>query len=163
VEIRNRDGIISNTYEYTGLYSQSLDTTEKVYTYCFNLYDNTNTLIATSGVQLHNNSTDTESNQSTDTWTIRKNLDPNLRYSIEYIVTTSNGLTEASSRYEIVEVQYEDPSVHADLSAKVCPEDGYVKVSLLGKKDNSFVNGYFILLRASSENNYDSWYELTRF
>ncbi len=164
VSILDRGDTVNNTYEYTGLYSQAQgDATEKVYSYCFNLYNKDNVLVATSGEQIHNSSTDTDLFQSVDTWTIRKALEPNVSYTIEYVITTMNGLVVSSPRYEIIEVQFEDPSVHADLCAISNPEDGYIEVSLAGKKDNSYVNGYCVLLRSSSEDNFDSWNELTRF
>lgn len=164
VTIQDREGISSNTYEYTGLYSQENgDSSERAYSYCFNLYDSDNVLIATSDEQIHNSSTDTDFYQSTDTWTVRKALEPNRSYSIEYVVTTMNGLVVPSPRYEVIEVQFEDPAVHANLSAVSYPEDGYIEVSLVGKKDDKYINGYCVLLRSSSEDNFDSWCELTRF
>ena len=60
--------------------------------YCFNLYNDSNELIATSGEQIHNSSFDKEIYESTDTWTVRKALEQNVRYEIEYAVTTTNGL-----------------------------------------------------------------------
>jgi hypothetical protein len=46
----------SNICECTGVYT-STDISEKVYSYCFNLYDD-NVLTASSGEQIHNNSKD---------------------------------------------------------------------------------------------------------
>ena len=163
VEIKDR-GTLNNTYEYTGLYSQKNgDITEKVYSYRFDLYDNMNTLIASSGDQLHNSSTDITSDESVDTWTIRKKLEPNLKYYIEYTITTLNGLTKSSGQQEIVEVSFEPPHINAELSAVSKPEDGYIDVKLIGNNSNRNAHGDYILLRSSSEDNFDSWYELTRF
>jgi hypothetical protein len=86
-------------YEYTGMYSQEGDTSEKVYSYCFNLYDETNKLVLSSGELIHDNSKDTSSSNSTDTWNVRKTLDANISYELEYIVTTVNGLKKSSGRY----------------------------------------------------------------
>ena len=165
VSIKDReDGNKTNIYTYTGLYSQSGgDTTEKVYSYRFDLYDSANNLITTSGELLHNNSNDTEIDSSTDTWTIRQALKPNLSYFIQYSVKTINGIERSSPLYEIIEVQYEDPTIHANLSAINNFEEGYIRLALAGKEDNSYVTGSFILLRSSSEDGFDTWYELTRF
>lgn len=163
VFIKDRENTKSNTYEYVGVYSQKGgDPTEKVYNYKFDLYDSSNNLISTSGILLHNSSND-EIASSTDVWTIRQALKPNLSYFIQYTIYTNNGLECSSIKYEIVEVQFEDPVIHAYLSAKNNFDDGYVSVSLIGNKDNSYISGRFILLRASSEDDYNSWYELTRF
>ena len=165
VIIKDRDAEHkSNIYEYTGVYSQEGgDPTEKVYNYKFDLYDSANILIATSGIQLHNSANDTNPYEATDTWIIRQALKPNLSYFIQYTIYTINGLERSSPKYEIVEVQYADPTIHADLSVNNNFEEGYMEVYLRGKRDNSYVNGNFILLRSSSEDDYNTQYELTRF
>ena len=164
VEILNREDTLNNSYEYTGFYSQQgKDASEKVYSYIFNLYDGANNLIETSGEQLHNSATDTEFYQSTDVWTIKKSLELNKSYSIEYVVNTINGLSISSGRYEIIEVALEEPNVHADLSAINKFEDGFVEIKLVGHKDNFKINGYFTLLRSASIDGFDSWIEITKF
>lgn len=163
VIIKDRDDTINHTYEYTGLYSQKdMDTTEKVYSYCFNLYNDSNELIATSGEQIHNSSFDKEIYESTDTWTVRKSLEQNVRYEIEYVVTTTNGL-QKSARAAIIDSETVLPNVHATLEAESNVLDGYIKVYLQGDGSQTLVSGSFVLLRSSSEDKYDSWYELTRF
>lgn len=159
----NGEAIKFHNYKYTGLYSQvNGDASEKVYSYCFNLYDEKNIKVATSGELIHNSSNDPH-DQSTDTWTVRKSLDPNVNYEIEYIVTTINGLTRESGRYQIIECETKIPNVHAKLSAINHYDDGYISLKLIGDKSGATVNGRFILMRCSSEDNYDSWYELTKF
>lgn len=167
------DGDTSYNYIYTGVYAQSLgaddpedkkyDPTEKVYSYEFNLYDDNNNLVATSGELIHNHSTDDVTNQSSDTWTVRKNLEANLRYEIEYKATTMNGLEVSTPRYAIIDTELVPPNVHAKLSAVAYPDDGYVAISLVGDGSKTLVNGSFVLLRSGSDENYDSWYELTKF
>ena len=159
-----------HTYEYTGVYSQHpadendvRDTTEKVYSYYFNLYDENNELVASSGEQLHNSSNDKEIDQSTDTWNVRKNLEPNVHYTIEYGVTTMNGLTPDPVRYSIIESETKAPNVHATLQVSNVYDDGYMLVKLVGDNSGILVNGRFILMRCSSEDNFESWYELTKF
>lgn len=166
IKDREKDGqeLKFHTYEYTGLYSQvDGDYSEKVYSYCFNLYNERNELVSTSGELIHDSSNDTEYNQSSDTWTVRKNLDANVNYEIEYVITTMNGFTRNSGRYPIIEAETKMPNVHAQLSAVNHYDDGYIYLQLIGDRSGSAVNGRFILMRSSSEDNYDSWYELTRF
>ena len=57
----------NHIYNYIGTYDQGNgDNTEKVYSYCFNIYDVNDNLIATSGENIHNTTTDTELNFSYD-------------------------------------------------------------------------------------------------
>jgi hypothetical protein len=127
------------------------------------LYDDNNNLIATSGTQLHNSSTDTELYESTDTWIMRKSLKPNLHYEIGYSIVTMNGYVSDEVRYTVIDAETVDPNVQANLSAISNFEDGYIQVSLIGNQSDTYINGSFVLLRASSEDNYNSWNELTRF
>ena len=172
IEISGRNGgsITTNTYTYVGTYTQNLeeaDITEKVYSYEFNLYDEANNLIATSGRKIHNSSKDQSTNSSSDSWTIHKKLRPNEVYSIEYNVITMNGggqtVPLTSNPYPIIDTELVKPNVHANLSAISYPDDGYVEIKLIGDGSKTLVNGSFILLRADSKDNYDSWYELTKF
>jgi hypothetical protein len=170
VKIKDRDNKKVHTYDYTGEYSQApteeypdRDNSEKVYSYCFNLYNEANELVATSGTLIHDNSTDPNDYSSFDTWTVNKSLEPNVSYSIEYIVTTINGLEIPSGRYQIVDAETILPTVHADLTVTNDFENGYMKIALKGDKSNSFVSGRFLLLRSSSEDNYENWYQVTQF
>jgi hypothetical protein len=47
-------------YDYVGIYENPRDPSERLYSYCFNLYDNKDTLIQTSGEQIHNVEIDTD-------------------------------------------------------------------------------------------------------
>jgi hypothetical protein len=69
--------INAHRYSYTGTYSQddsTKDKTEKVYTYRFDLRDEFDKLVVTSGDLIHNSSTDTERYSSSDTWNVTKDL-----------------------------------------------------------------------------------------
>lgn len=151
-----------HTYEYTGVYTCEEDYTEKVYSYCFSLYNEKNELIDTSGEQLHNSNTDQSSYMSSDTWTTHKKLSQNETYEIEYAVTTTNGYS-MSKRNPVIEVETIEPNIHGDVVAVANPADGYITIKLVGHNDNYFVNGSFVLLRSSSEDGFDSWYQLTNF
>jgi hypothetical protein len=45
-------------YDYVGVYKNPGDTAERLYSYCFNLYDNENNLLRTSGEKIHNSELD---------------------------------------------------------------------------------------------------------
>lgn len=151
-----------HSYEYTGIYKSEEDFTEKVYSYCFSLYNEKNELIDTSGELLHNSNTDQSSYMSSDVWATHKKLSQNQTYEIEYKVTTTNGY-QLLRRYPVIEVETIEPNVHADVIAVADPADGYIAINLAGHNDGYLVNGSFILLRSSSEDGFDSWYELTNF
>lgn len=150
-------------YTYTGVYTHVEDITEKAYSYRFNLYNSHNELIATSGELIHDNSKDKEIDQSTDEWSVRQNLEANIQYQIEYIVTTINGLKVVSNRYIIIEAATQKPNIHAVLSSQNYFDDGYIVSTLIGDRSGKKVNGKFILMRSSSEDNFNTWYELTKF
>ena len=162
-----------NTYEYTVTCAQSQekdasgkplgDITEKVYSYCFNLYNNLNELVDTTGELIHNYNKDTNSYEQTDTWIIRKALSPNVLYTLEYTATTINGYIIGPYTRVINDGDTLPPNVHAELVAESCPNDGYIDLKLVGNGDKVKISGSFILIRGSSEDNYDTWYPMTKF
>lgn len=163
-------GVINtNIYEYTGQYTNEDDPSEKVYSYWFNIYElGKDTPIITSGELLHNSSTDTSSTFSTDTWTTRWVSDGD--YTIEYNVRTINGLELSSTKYRITDNQTVDSDIlrYYDFVARNNADGGYVELTIEpnnaeGSNDHKYINGQFILLRASSEDNFQSWYQLTEF
>lgn len=163
-------GVINtNIYEYTGQYTNEDDPSEKVYSYWFNIYElGKDTPIITSGELLHNSSTDTSSTFSTDTWTTRWVSDGD--YTIEYNVRTINGLELSSTKYRITDNQTVDSDIlrYYDFVARNNADGGYVELAIEpnnaeGSSDRKYINGQFILLRASSEDNFQSWYQLTEF
>lgn len=176
VSIKDLDEIGCNQhwYEYTGIYSQKKeagsniekDYAEKVYSYKFDLYDEEKQLIATSGEQLHNSSFDVERYESTDKWIVEKDLIPDNKYYIQYTVKTLNNLIVSSIQYCIVKFNSIDlDKLNTKLVATNEADDGYVCVKLVpsNKNDLKYVKGNFVLIRASSENNFETWHEIYRF
>ena len=165
LKLQDGDVINTNIYEYTGQYTNTDDPSEKVYSYWFNIYElGKETPAITSGELLHNSSTDKSTTTSTDTWTTRWVSDGD--YTIEYNVRTINGLELSSAKYRITDNQTVPSNIlqHYDFVATNSYDGGYVELSLEPKTTNTqYVNGQFILLRASSEDNFQSWYQLTEF
>jgi hypothetical protein len=123
-----------------------------------------NNLVASSGELLHNNSKDERSYESTDTWTTRASLLPNLVYVLKYSVKTINGLEISSMGYEIMEAETVDLNIYASLVGVPNQDNGYTSIQLIGDKDiHKVVNGQFILLRSSDEDQYRTWKEMTKF
>lgn len=154
-------------YVYTGTY-ETEDVTEKVYSYEFNIFDcETGVLHDTSGVMIHNSSTDTERGKSFDTWTSYKTLINERQYSICYKITTINGLTIETGAYGIMAIETLDlVSRNTEFIATLHDNDAYVHVHIMPKDVDAnikAITGNFILVRASSEDGFSSWNEIHRF
>ena len=155
-------------YNYTGVYENPDDPSEKVYSYRFDLYNDMNILVTTSGDLLHNASKDTETNRSIDEWFTRTSLQDNHSYSLRYSIKTINGLEYSSPLYRIIDNQTVESNIfkYCDFVATKNIDSAYVELSLQPKSDNTtkkYISGQFILLRSSSEDNFGSWHELTKF
>lgn len=176
VSIANLNVNAQNThqYEYVGNYS-SADRTEKVYSYSFNLYDDQLKLVETTGEKLHsidndiNESPDSSTIESKDSYTLDRDLEPNKKYYIEYIITTTNGLVQSSGKYTIIQRNYLEPEHKIIPTPSLNFENGYVTINLLGETNSDdnqqekLIGGYFKLLRSDNTNNFNSWQEMTKF
>ena len=168
VEVPQLKNNLNSSYEYTGYYSQDFeggDPTEKVYSYCFEIKDTDGNLIDTSGVQIHDSSKDSlNTTESQDTWRTKVELPKDIPHYLTYTVTTMNNLETSSRLYTVVNQESVDIDLDIELAAELNNDDGSVKLSLQPKNgDNSSVSGNFVLVRASSENNFGSWEEVYRF
>lgn len=182
VTIPNLIGNFYGSYDYVGLYSQAdvvdkdesgnevvtlkRDGTEKIYSYCFELTDRDGQIVATSGVQLHNSSTDMLTTESSDKWSFRRELEKNIPYYLTYKVTTMNGLEASSARYTVMDQESVDAEVDAVLTAELNYDDGciglyFCPLSKPGK--DVIINGSFVLARSSSVDNFSTWEEVYRF
>ncbi len=162
--------INTHQYKYFGFYSQEKengDKTEHAYSYQFDVYDENNNIVATSGEQLHNSSNDTEENLSYDEFTYSKELPLNKSYRIKYTVTTINGLVISSPRYRIMQKISIDSDIQATLEATANFDNGEIILNLIGKKDDEGLevpaSGAFLLTRSCEDDNYTDWDEIARF
>lgn len=170
VFINDFENNFSNThnYKYTGIYSQkNRDISERVYSYRFDVYDNENNIIMTSGNQLHNSSNDVENYESYDDFMLTYDLIENMTYRIKYTVTTVNGMIISTPRYKIVQRATINPEIQATLEAILNYDNGFIDIQLIGEKDDQGletpVSGAFLLSRASEDSNYMNWDEISRF
>lgn len=153
-------------YEYTGVYSQKgKDETEKVYSYCFELKDLEGNLIDTSGVQIHDSSKDDPSvAESQDTWRSNIELPKNIPYELIYSITTMNGIEASSGPKTVINQDSIDIDLDMELNSVLIPESGSIELSITAKKNaHSIVSGNFVLVRASSINDFNSWDEVYQF
>ena len=152
-------------YEYTGTYDQSAgDETEKIYSYCFELSDANGNLVDTSGIQIHNIENDDDTGITQDTWKSNIEMIKDNPYYIIYKVTTMNGLNASSPRYTTMNQDSIDIDIDIELRSTLNSEDGCVELYLAPSKDKDLViSGSFVLVRASSKNNFNSWDEVYKF
>lgn len=167
IEGLSPDKVNAHIATYSGTYTNE-DQNERVYSYRFDLYNESGSLVATSGEQLHNSSKDTLITSSTDEWTTKYSLENEKSYTVIYKVTTTNGLECESQAYRIYNGMTFDSNIvkYCDLVATLNSNEAYVELSLKPKQrvtKDRYISGQFIVCRASSEDNYSTWHEMTRF
>ena len=156
---------IGNLYTYTGVYDQSFeggDSTEKEYSYRFDIYQNDN-LFASSGLLMHDSTTDEVENKSTNTWVLNQQLQPGIIYTLYYTVNTINGI-EKKCQYNITNNEIKDDILQDNyiLTATNDYDNGRILLSLKAK-ENVSLQGGFLVSRASSLDNFSSWNEVMKF
>ena len=149
----------------TRLYKR--DITEKVYTYRFDIYDENDMIIYTSGDCLHNSSTDTNAEFSEDKYAFNFEIPNDTIYYIQYSITTLNNLTISTPRYKLIKRAAIAPMLAVKLNAELNFSNGYIDLSVSNERDNNnlpvAVTGSFVLLRSSSDGYFENWSEVFRF
>lgn len=132
--------IINNyTHNFTGYYDQTGgDTTERVYSYCFNIYDKNKNLYYTSGDCLHNSSLDNNIEITTDNFVLLRDLMFYEIYYVQYNVITTNKISLSSPLYRIIQRTTINPEIKANLEVSLNFNNGYIDVNLTPIK-NDFV------------------------
>lgn len=153
--------------DFTGVYNQTNgDPTEKIYSYRFDIIDNNDNIIATSGEQLHNSSEDEESNITKDTWRYTREIGEDQIYYVSYSITTMNGL-QVSKKERIRKPETIDANIPMILTADMNFDDGCVTLTLLPIKTsteaNAIITGSFVLTRASSLEDFKNWEDIYKF
>ena len=155
------DEINAYQREYIGKYENE-DVTEKVVIYRFSLYDNTGELVVDSGNLLHNTQNDVTNYSSFDNWNIENVLKTNTPYSIEYSIVTNNGLIEKSPRYTIFKGEGIDANANLTLKSEYDINNAIVTLNIVNNSEEAAF-GYYILLRSTNENDWQTWEEINRF
>lgn len=157
IENLNKDTINPHVYNYIGKYSQiNGDATEKVHSYCFNLYQD-NDLIKTTNWILHNSSLDENSYESFDLFNLEEDLDLDKIYYIEYKIKTNNNLIVSSGKYPIKQkVLYA-----SDQLINILPilnyENGYIELNF--KSDKPLI-GDFIISKSDASSDFKKWHDI---
>jgi len=142
------------------LYTQDTsfgDSTEKVYSYNFEILDNLDNVIHTSGEKIHDVTQDTFSDSSTDYWKIYfDDFVEEEIYRIRCTVTTLNGLIIPSPEYKCMRVQSVDCEYKLKLLVEPNYDNGYMKVGLQGELiENTSEYDYFYKNIQDLEIDYD--------
>ena len=160
--------------QYTGVYHNYNDTTEKVYQYKFTLCDSSGTVLDSSGWRIHNANTDTEQGQSLDQYNILYSIQPDQKYTMQYSIITNNGLEVNSPRYQLVGTTSVQPELSATLYVESDYDNGCVSLWLeknfqrvlnraTGEMTTEALNGSFVISRSSAAENFVIWTKLHTF
>ena len=157
IENLNKNTINPHVYNYIGKYSQiNGDATEKVHSYCFNLYQD-NDLIKTTNWILHNSNLDENGYESFDLFNLEEDLDLDKIYYIEYKIKTNNNLIVSSGKYSIKQkVLYA-----SDQLINILPilnyENGYIELNF--KSDKPLI-GDFIISKSDASSEFKEWHDI---
>ena len=135
------------------------DSSEKEYSYCFNIYENNNILFST-GEQLHNYELEQ------DEFEFNYILNELLTYAIEYIVTTSNNMTVSTGKCYIWQGA-EIPTLEQEyftLEAISNHDSGSIEIKLNPVlNDAKKFSGNFRVLRYSNLDNFSTKEVISKF
>lgn len=145
---------------YTGRYESS-DSAEKVYYYRFDVRNPEGTIVATSGAQIHNSSTDSSTTTSIDSWNLPIDLQNDINYTITYTVRTLNNLVVSSPAYTILNTETVDLATDKfTLEAESLPDEGCIKLTVKLGKDTepSVATGSFVISRSRTSGQWQEMY-----
>lgn len=156
---KNKINFLNSNIIY-GTYISINDSTEKVYSYKFSLYDNQSNLLETSGIQLHNNKNDVSSETSYDMYKIKTILQQDIEYYLYYEVITTNKLILSCFR-KIAQQPSIPPINDLNLIANSNIDNGYIQLSI--DTNNITISGKYILLRSDETSNFQKWQQILNF
>ena len=125
------------TNYYIGTYDQSecRDQSEKVYSYEFNVYNDDNEIIYTTGERLHQTSYDVDYSYSIDKAIVNDFSATNVTYAIEYKVTTLNGLVLTTPKYKLTNEDLVSPNEEIAICPEANKDNGYITIHFKGSLD----------------------------
>lgn len=173
IEGMSTSAINNHCYSYNGVYRQvkiedgrtvydKNDTTEKLYSSRFIIYDSDGNIIKDSGEILHNTTYDTASYEATEQYMVPEDLELNKIYYLYYIATTVNGLVKPSPRYRITQRRQIPMNLEADIKAELNYEAGTINIHLIGHHENQIASGQFLLSRRADSDSLE-WEEVLYF
>lgn len=165
--------INNHNYKYVGRYSQKAqneddikDTTEKLYSSKFRVFNAKGEVVEESKEILHNITSDTEIYESHEEWILKRDLEINHSYYIQYIATTTNGMKVYSPRYRLMQKKSIEPELKADFITIPNFDEGYIDLTLKGVINEFGLEepetGAFVISRTSEEES-NVWNEIGKF
>lgn len=152
---------------YVGQYVNLQDITEKVYQYCFEMYNFENNLVETSGWCIHNTYNDTDEDRSIDQYVFRHVIGVSETYKIQYCIKTGSGLELHSPLYLVASETTVSSNLKGSLSAVLDYENGAVDINITPRKDahgqEEAETGAFIITRRSSKDNFTTEVTVSAF
>lgn len=136
---------------FTAQFSCS-ETTEKLYSTQFILYDGLN-VIEDSGVILHNVNNDTSSSTGVETYSFAKEPGQGELWSLACEFVSTNGYTEIIE-YDISPRESFETELDVTLKRTLDIDNGIITLSL-GGEETGLVSGDFVLLRTSDGHTWD--------
>ena len=132
-----QENINSFNNEFYGVYdlTDCKDRTEKVYSYEFKVYDENENVFFTSGEILHKAYYDTDYISSIDRIVVNDFASTETIYSIEYNVTTINGLQLSSPKYRITSQFLVSSNANISILPEADEENGIIIVHFKGGPD----------------------------
>ena len=154
--------INTHNYSYTGVYSQELgDTTEKMYSSHFTIYDSNNNIYTQSEEVLHDNTADDLRYEGKEDFKFTKDLELDKSYYIQFTATSINGMKVSSQKYRIIQRRSINPEVNIALKATMDFNNGYVLLTIQDDED-PVISGSFSIGRCDNANNW-IWEQIQDF
>ena len=154
--------INTHNYFYTGVYSQlGGDTTEKIYSSRFQVFNKDGIVIEDTGFVLHNSTEDDLVYEQHESFQLAQDLPIDESFYIQFSVITTNNLQVKTSKYRIMQRRSIAPEIEATLNASCDVNNGFVKLAIIDEKDD-VISGKFLISRASDKNGW-AWEEFRRF
>ena len=120
------------------------DKTEKVYSYEFKVYDEEENIFFSSGEKLHQASYDTDYTYSLDRIVLNDFASTDTIYSVEYTVTTLNGLVISSPRYRVSSQYLVSSNDDIQILPEADEENGIITIHFYGGTDPARTYHYTI-------------------
>ena len=153
---------------YIGAYEPLYDTSERPYSYCFNLYNKNREIVESSGWLLHNTSItyliqeSLSLNSTIDTYSFSTSLIPQEQYYIEYTVRTINNLEISSPLYSCMDLPVEQSNLEVALNGENNFDNAYIKLNFISISSHALSGPLpnptsFLIQRSDYYHNYQNW------
>lgn len=154
-------------YDYVGLYAQTDDPTEKLYSSRIRLFDDKDNIIEDSGEVVHSVINDIVPNEATELFNIPRDLDKDKTYRLLLTMTSINGVVTNSPKYRIIQRESTDLKFdeikNLGLTAVNNFDEGYTAITIYSKKPSKEVfSGFFVLSRSEAREPYE-WKKIHKF